>query len=128
MKVKASQLIDLALDWAVAKCEEEQDRRVTVIRREDYVGKTIERETEFDSGTYEWWAPSRIWAQGGPIIDREELGFAKYGPNKTWKAVIGATPRGTPAYGPTPLVAAMRCYVATKLGDEVEIPDELMET
>jgi hypothetical protein len=27
--------------------------------------------------------------------------------------------------GPTPLVAAMRCYVASKLGDEVEVPDEL---
>ena len=27
--------------------------------------------------------------------------------------------------GPTPLVAAMRCYVASKLGDEVELPEEL---
>ena len=27
--------------------------------------------------------------------------------------------------GPAPLVAAMRCYVANKLGDEVEIPEEL---
>jgi hypothetical protein len=28
-------------------------------------------------------------------------------------------------YGPTPLIAAMRCYVASKLGAEVEVPDEL---
>jgi hypothetical protein len=28
-------------------------------------------------------------------------------------------------YGPTPLVAAMRCYVASRLGAEVEIPDQL---
>jgi hypothetical protein len=28
-------------------------------------------------------------------------------------------------YGPTPLIAAMRCYVEAKLGDEVEIPKEL---
>jgi hypothetical protein len=27
--------------------------------------------------------------------------------------------------GPTPLIAAMRCYVASKLGDEVDIPEEL---
>lgn len=27
--------------------------------------------------------------------------------------------------GPTPLIAAMRCYVASRLGDEVEIPEEL---
>jgi len=29
--------------------------------------------------------------------------------------------------GPTPLIAAMRCYVASKLGDEVEIPQELAQ-
>jgi hypothetical protein len=33
-------------------------------------------------------------------------------------------------YGPTPLIAAMRCYVASKFGDDlvlfkVEVPDEL---
>lgn len=28
-------------------------------------------------------------------------------------------------YGPTPLIAAMRCYVASKLGEEVDVPDEL---
>ena len=28
--------------------------------------------------------------------------------------------------GPTPLVATMRCYVASKLGDEVDVPDELV--
>jgi hypothetical protein len=27
--------------------------------------------------------------------------------------------------GPTALVAAMRCYVAACLGDEIEIPEEL---
>ena len=27
--------------------------------------------------------------------------------------------------GKTKLIAAMRCYVASKLGDEVEIPEEL---
>jgi hypothetical protein len=28
-------------------------------------------------------------------------------------------------HGPTPLIAAMRCYVQSKLGDEVEAPEEL---
>jgi len=27
--------------------------------------------------------------------------------------------------GPTPLIAATRCYVASKLGDDIEIPEEL---
>ena len=29
-------------------------------------------------------------------------------------------------YGPTPLIAAMRCFCASKLGDEVEILPELI--
>jgi hypothetical protein len=28
-------------------------------------------------------------------------------------------------YGPTPLIAAMRCYVASKMGDEIELPEEV---
>ena len=28
-------------------------------------------------------------------------------------------------YGPTALIAAMRCYVASKLGEEVDVPEEL---
>jgi hypothetical protein len=28
-------------------------------------------------------------------------------------------------FGPTPLFAAMRCYVASKLGDEVDVPEDL---
>ena len=27
--------------------------------------------------------------------------------------------------GPTPLIAAMRCFVASRLGDEVDVPEEL---
>mgnify|MGYP006053894009 CR=1 FL=1 len=29
-------------------------------------------------------------------------------------------------YGTTPLIAAMRCFVASKLGEEVDIPQELL--
>ena len=28
--------------------------------------------------------------------------------------------------GPTPLIAAMRCFVASHLGDEVNVPEELL--
>jgi hypothetical protein len=28
-------------------------------------------------------------------------------------------------FAPTPLIAAMRCYVASKMGDEIELPEEL---
>ena len=28
---------------------------------------------------------------------------------------------------PTPLIAAMRCFVASKIGEEVNVPDELVK-
>lgn len=118
MKVKTSELIGPALDWAVAKCEEARGMK---FGKGFYGEILLLDEQEFGHKL----SYSTNWAQGGPIIEREELGFAKYGPNKTWKAVIGATPRGTPGYGPTPLIAAMRCYVASKLGDEVNIPEDV---
>jgi len=73
------------------------------------------------------WGPyplpySTDWSQGGPIIEREKIATdydhdvwnaAKYG--LSW--YVG---------GPTPLIAAMRCYVASKLGDEVDVPEELV--
>ena len=49
--------------------------------------------------------------------------------NGTWMGSIGGcTDLDMPLWqehGPTPLIAAMRCYVASKLGDEVDVPDEL---
>lgn len=82
-------------------------------------------------------AYSTDWGLGGPIIDRERI---KVAPNLggSWhgqmrhetehslveKPVLAGW---TNKHGPTPLIAAMRCYVASKLGDEVEVPDELME-
>ena len=41
-----------------------------------------------------------------------------------WLAYIDHTPAH--AEGKTPLIAAMRCYVESKLGSEVDIPEELL--
>ena len=64
-------------------------------------------------------SPQDNWDQAGPIIEREEITITPC--NGAWDAMS----RGYFGYGPTPLIAAMRCYVASKLGDEVEIPPEL---
>ena len=64
---------------------------------------------------------STDWAQGGPIIEREKTAIKENGYGH-WFAKVGT---GKWMRGPTPLIAAMRCYVASKLGDEVEIPDEI---
>jgi len=63
---------------------------------------------------------STDWAKGGLIIEREMIDL-KCLPTKQG----GFIWRTACADGSTPLIAAMRCYVASKLGDEVEIPEEL---
>lgn len=80
--------------------------------------------------------PSTDWAQGGPIIEREGIGFfcnrtaergARYTPDAgaDWRA-FPFNKHHEHHFGTTPLIAAMRCYVASKLGDEIEVPEELM--
>ena len=104
--MQTNELIDDALDWAVAKCE----------------GMADDMLNDFDE--YGWaYSESRRyltdWKQGGPIIEREGIAIGKSW--EGWKAFT-ETSGGE---GPTPLIAAMRCYVASKLGDEVDVPEEL---
>ncbi len=77
------------------------------------------------------WEPSTNWNQGGPIIEREWLELShwtnKSNENKRWNCIQYNLPTPVSCDGPTPLIAAMRCYVTSKLGREVEIPDELGE-
>ena len=101
MKIKTSKLTGAALDWAVAKCE---GYRLDLVPEGEYT-------------------PSTDWAQGGPIIDRERISVASIDPH--WQASMPSTIYQGEQDGPTPLIAAMRCYVASKLGDEVKIPEEL---
>jgi hypothetical protein len=98
--MKTNELTDAALDWAV--------------------GST----GEYGCGFF-----STDWSQGGPIIEREELTLSHspydhvfYGRTRPWCA----EKKGRMEYGSTPLIAAMRCYVASKLGDEIELPTELL--
>jgi len=113
MKIKTSELTGAALDWAVAKCEGVR------IGQPEHISYALEFRMMHDSGDL---AYSTNWAQGGPIIERKEMTLLRFGDYPNWTACIAGTPQ---VAGPTPLIAAMRCYVAYKLGDEVEIPEEL---
>jgi hypothetical protein len=110
MKVKTSELQGAALDWAVAQCE------------------CVNVRFGFDDNCPEY---STDWAQGGPIIERERIAtsFISWNPNNRqlaiWEAEHYEYGKRSRIQGPTSLIAAMRCYVASKLGDEVEIPEEL---
>ena len=127
MKIKTSKLTDAALDWVVSKCltggEIFQCGRVAHQVVLHSVSGTTAPYFMKDSGVIRCaFEPSEDWAQGGPIIERENIALYPHG-DGTYEAEVFLNPkRGA---GPTPLIAAMRCYVASKLGDEVEVPDEL---
>ena len=104
MEIKTSELAGAALDWAVAKCEGIQD-------------------SEFVRTHMDAWPYSTDWSQGGPIIEREKIGVWWDG---VWHAKYDGCRPDQVQDAHTPLIAAMRCYVASKLGDEVEIPNELI--
>ena len=116
--MKTSELTGAALDWAVAKCEGHMDDE-TIIRR-------LEPDEEGWCIAY-----STDWAQGGPIIECERIAveFLQWDDMDSalpvWLAETQCGHNDQSETGPTPLVAAMRCYVVSKLGDEVEIPEEL---
>jgi hypothetical protein len=125
MKIKTSELTGPALDWAVAKCEDGTTNPLA------FVGENRSKITE-------------SWATCGPIIEREgillrALRSTGHSLDRQWLAMYDGTNTGTmvqwvkrtdwPRHylsGPTPLVAAMRCFVASKLGETVDVPAEFL--
>lgn len=76
-------------------------------------------------------AYSTDWSLAGPIIEQAGIDIVNaenIGHEHRWMAAypIRSGQRGDYSFGHTALVAAMRCFVAAKLGPEVEIPDELV--
>ena len=125
--MKTSELSGAALDWAVAKCEGVFAHAPRHVSREVWMKLLAD------------YAPSTDWAKGGEIIEREKIsliwmGFAD---EQYWVGSIDAVrhehemfngvdvPFEHEARGTTPLEAAMRAYVTSKLGDEVQIPEEI---
>jgi hypothetical protein len=108
VKHKTSELTGEALNQAVANANAEQSG---VVSYADYCG---------------------MWEYGGPII--EKFGIGLFG-KKTiadpicfshWKANIEGKgdffgTRGFVATGPTPLIAAMRVFVLSQHGNEVDL-------
>lgn len=111
--MKTSELSGAALDWAVAKCEPDDTASIYF----DENGEPICHDDWPDNQEFK---PSTDWAQGGPIIEQEKITLEWTG--EDW---MGYIRHDEESFGHTPLVAAMRCYVASKLGDEVEVPEQL---
>ncbi|WP_236204645.1 phage protein NinX family protein [Pseudomonas tohonis] len=123
--VRTSELIGAALDWAV-----------------DMVlsGKPLEVR-HHKSGNGEWAffhegipyqqgpAPySTDWSKGGPLLEPNHIelsiGDENYWANRTCTSRYDDEPRQYP--GDSMLIAACRAIVAANLGDEVQIPAELL--
>jgi hypothetical protein len=62
--------------------------------------------------------PSIAWDHGGPIIEREKIEVRPGSTDGLWFGSIHDVYMFME--GPTPLIAAMRCFVASKFGEEVE--------
>lgn len=109
--VKTSELSGAALNWAVAKAEFAcpiEDGLVTIfVKHNNY-------------------SPSSDWSQGGPIVEREGITLQADSHVKgqwfAWVIDLTASFRA----GDTPLITAMRAFVASKLGDVVDVPEELL--
>lgn len=126
MKLKTKYLTGAALDWAVAKAKGYADFVLDAKRFREM----------HDTGHYNY---STNWAQGGAIIERElitlDVATTDYDeekdavvrlPTPIWYAAKeNGDDEETLARGETPLIAAMRCYVVSKLGYEVDMPGEL---
>lgn len=119
--IKTQDLTGPALDWAVAKAEGHQWRCPWILEKE---------------GLQAWLSYERAWGQphpeystdwvgAGDIIEREMLGVMPVS-DAWWRAAdVDGANRG---FGPTALIAAMRCYVVSKLGLIVDVPSELIAT
>ncbi len=116
--IKVSEASGAVLDWMVAKCE-----GVTIYVKWIVTSPPLPYSTD--------------WAQGGPIIERERIDLEGVwnvrgcGVRTSFKEWCATHPKNHGGlirhygYGPTALIAAMRCYAASKLGDTVEVPDEI---
>jgi hypothetical protein len=115
--MKTSELQGAALDWAVAKAD---GLEFMVMN-----GGIFIPDWEGVDDPYKY-QPSTVWDDGGPIIERESIHIKKH--PSDWVALPYDSVFSEEAYqqGPTPLIAAMRCYVASQLGDEVSIPEGLV--
>ena len=112
MKIKTSELDGAQLDWAVKKA--------------------IKKDGGYflPSKNYKDISHSTNWAHGGPVIEQEVINLGRHTWDDSgvirWGASKAGLFQGAPfSVGPTPLIAAMRCYVASKLGEEVEVPHGL---
>jgi hypothetical protein len=146
MKIKTSELKGTALDWAVAVCEESTLKGVEDITWMPFLVSHFQPSTNWQQGG-EIIEREKITlvrcdddyisdSEGFTTTQRVPVWFAEHGGDHSLQEDYSSQGDYRAAcfhisndgqYGQTPLIAAMRCYVCSKLGDFVEVPDELIK-
>jgi len=110
------ELTGVALDAAVAKCEGID----TYEQIGDWDDGGLLYFVDSYTGEEMSFRPSLNWSDAGPIIERRSIEICRLD-NGEWRAQLNAKGCGPYCrrYGPTPIIAAMRCCVASVLGEGV---------
>ncbi len=126
--MNVSDLEGVALDWAVATLE-----GFLVIS--DGISLLVEKGATLkilgpatSGGRPCGYSPSTYWDVGGPLIDKYRISVGdSIHPDLNWTATLYVPDEEPWQFdGPTPLIAAMRCLVASVLGPTIEIPEVLL--
>lgn len=136
--INTNDLTGPALDWAVAKAEglptfiaEDKNNAHCVIAKPGQP-MFIKGGTTMDWLRHGHWSPSTNPAYSHPIIERERIstidddGEWWAGLKPSLQCMSGMAFDGVNTFGPTALIAAMRCHVLSRLGPTVDVPQELV--
>lgn len=142
--IKTADLIGPALDWAVGLvvggkpivCGGSLPRwKFTALEASVWVG-------DKELGDIERYSPSTVWGDGGPVLDRlmksgkwelvqwepgKEVALQNFDSECLPVDGISYDDRSIHESGATVLIAACRAYVASEIGDEVQVPAELVQ-
>jgi hypothetical protein len=66
------------------------------------------------------WQPSRNWSQAGPLIEEGRINITTHFRMGAWEACYLLGNSVVCQKGRTALEAAMRCYVMSRLGEEID--------
>lgn len=128
MKIATSDLLDANLDWAVLEALKPELKSPGRCRIDSF-GPLFGKTYKYPSWGLRKYTPSTDWKEGGLIIEREKIEFTRC--HGFWRARMEYTnddsmrSQFSEEEGETHLIAAMRCFVASRLGDVVDIPEEL---
>ena len=120
-KIKTNELIGAALDWVVQEIEYQR-----MVAEGEHVKQWALDDHRAGASINHY---STDWLWGGPILERENISVGYQGHlgvplDSLWYATNRVDACG---FGQKPLIAALRCFCCSKLGDVVDIPEELCQ-